>query len=127
MKKTMVLILALSALALSMLTGCGETGSAGNNGTTAPENTGVLPRADDLMPDATAPQTEDGNVNDTDGVITDGDNGPLEEIPDDGATANGGVNGTNGVTGTNGTNGTNGVTGTNGTGTVKKENSATMR
>ena len=116
MKKTMVVILALSALALSMLTGCGETGSAGNNGTNVPENTGILPGVDELMPEVTTPQPEDGNVNDTDGVITDNDNGPLVEVPDDGATANG-----------NGVNGTTGTTGTNDTAAAKKETGTTMR
>ena len=71
MKKTIVYILAAAALVLA-LSGCG--GNVNDNGLQ------VTPRPEVTMkPQVTAmPDVNDGVVNDDDGVITEGDNGPME-------------------------------------------------
>ena len=71
MKKTIVYILALASLVLTM-SGCG--GSMNDSGlrvTPVPEVT--------MKPQVSAmPDVNDGVVNDDNGVITEGDNGPME-------------------------------------------------
>ena len=103
MKKAMVLILALSVLAVSMLTGCGDTVESGNNTAPGVENTGILPEADDLLPEAVAPDMEDGEVHDTDGIITEDDNGERNDnntTVTNGGGKSGKNSGTNASTGT---------------------------
>jgi len=71
MKKTIVYILAAAALILA-LSGCGDNmNDSGLQVTPRPEVT--------MKPDVTAmPDVNNGVVNDDDGVITEGDNGPME-------------------------------------------------
>lgn len=73
MKKTMVYILALSMAFSALLSGCGE--NKNNRPNTTPT---VNPTATNA-PATMMPDPEDGNVNDNDGIITDGDNGPLTD------------------------------------------------
>ena len=70
MKRAMVYLIAISVLLTALLAGCGEirTGQSGTAPTNAPE-TMILP---DVTPDAS-----DGMVGDTDGIITEGDNGTV--------------------------------------------------
>ena len=110
MKKTMVYILALSMLAVTLLAGCGETGDNRNDMTGTPNATDAPGTDIDLVPDMLEPDTDDGRVNDTDGIITDGDNGGS------GATSGTGTNGNNGMT--NGTASGAGTAAGNGTGTT---------
>ena len=71
MKKTIVYILTLAALVMA-LSGCG--GSMNDSAMQVTPRPGVTAK-----PDVTAmPDVNDGVVNDDDGVITEGDNGPLE-------------------------------------------------
>ena len=71
MKKTIVYILTVAALALA-LSGCG--GSMDDSGIQVTPRPGVT-----MAPDVTAmPDVNNGVVNDDDGVITEGDNGPME-------------------------------------------------
>ena len=71
MKKTIVYILAAAALILA-LSGCGDNmNDSGFQVTPRPEVS--------MKPDVTAmPDANNGIVNDDDGVITEGDNGPME-------------------------------------------------
>ena len=111
MKRAMVYLIVLSALVTSLLSGCGESGTnssgaASGTAPAAPETT-LLPK--NMMPDES-----DGVVNDTDGMITEGDNGGSLS----GITGNGTAGDSNGSTfnGAAGGQGSLGV-GTNGTGT----------
>ena len=68
MKRAMVYLIAISTLLTALLSGCGEMKRPGTaDPTPAPKET-VSPA--DMMPDES-----DGIVNDTDGIITEDDNG----------------------------------------------------
>ena len=69
MKKTMVWLLALSVLCAALLTGCGEMAGDGNGNNT----TGAPASPSDGVPETMLPDVNDGFVDDTDGIITDGD------------------------------------------------------
>ena len=75
MKKTIVYILVVSALVLA-LGGCGSTMNDGM----IDNAIHVTPRPEVTMkPEVTSmPEVNNGVVNDDDGVITEGDNGPME-------------------------------------------------
>lgn len=108
MKKAMVYILALTMLFTVMLSGCGENRGNGNNGGTDPKNT-------DILPEVSMPVVEDGEVEDTDGIITDDDNGTGTVTGGDTGMGNNGGNGTGNTGAGNGNgNGGNGTTGGNG-------------
>ena len=118
MKKTMIYILAISALCAALLTGCGETRDYRTDTVNTPDNTGVLPEVDDLVPDMTEPDMNDGIVNDDNGIITENDNGNRTDY-NNGTGTNGTMsNGTN-ANGSNQMSGTGGTTGSNGTGTAR--------
>ena len=101
MKKTMVWILALTVLCAALLTGCGETAGSGNG-----NNTADTPASgSDNAPETMLPDVNDGFVDDTDGIITDGDTGRTDDGPADGpmggnSTAGGAPENGNVVTGT---------------------------
>ena len=115
MKKALIYGLAISALCLAALTGCGDSRDMRND-TTAPANpTDVLPDMDELLPEAMVPDENDGIVTDRDGII-DERNDPTvrnenETIREEernmtdaaGATRPAGTTGATGVTGTGGT------------------------
>ena len=121
MKKTMVYILALSMLAAALLAGCGETGDNRNDATVPPDATGNIPEMDDITPDEMEPDPRDGEVNDTDGFITEGDNAGGGTNAGVGNDVSGLTAGTGGNGGTAG--GTNDANGGNGTGGLTVGNS----
>ena len=65
MKKTMVSILALLMVTAALLSGCGETGGRQDG-----SDNGILPDVDIDMPNGMQPDPVDGEVDDTDGIIT---------------------------------------------------------
>ena len=71
MKKTIVYIMAAAALILA-LSGCGDNMSDSGLQVTPRPEVSMKPQVS-AMPDV-----NNGVVNDDDGVITDGDNGPME-------------------------------------------------
>ena len=82
MKRAMVYLIAISALLTALLSGCGEqrTNQQTTPPTAAPETT--------ILPETMMPDESDGVVGDTDGIITEDDNGgSLSES--DGAAASG--------------------------------------
>ena len=117
MKRAMVYLIVLSALMTALLSGCGE--SKANPSDTVP---GTVPPAapeTTMLPENMLPDESDGVVNDTDGIITEGDNGgSLGGVTGNG-TAGGTTIGGSGSTsgGTTGGQGGMGV-GTNGTGSM---------
>ena len=82
MKKTMVSLLAMSALAVSLLAGCAGTGENRDSTTEPPRQTGVLPDLEDMVPDVAEPDPRDGEVTDTDGIITQNDDARSAERDD---------------------------------------------
>ena len=69
MKKAMIYILALTLAFSALLTGCGEI--RGRDDKTAPAET---PEAT-ILPETMMPDPADGEVRDSDGIITDDDSG----------------------------------------------------
>jgi len=71
MKRAMVYLIALSALAVTLLTGCGENRKTpAATATPKPEA-----RQEEVVPGTGAPDIDDGIVKDTDGMIEDEDTG----------------------------------------------------
>ena len=70
MKKAMVYILALTLAFSTLLAGCGEMGGT-NRDKNAPAKT---PQAT-ILPETMMPDPADGEVRDSDGIITDNDSG----------------------------------------------------
>ena len=88
MKKAMVYICALSLALSALLAGCGETRRTDGGAATptpAPEVT--------VLPENMMPEVADGEVRDRDGIITDGDTGSGNVLPETG-TGNKTENGT---------------------------------
>ena len=89
MKKTMVRLLVLTVLCAALLAGCGETAGNGNNtsGTAGSGNNapGAVASGSDNAPETMLPDVNDGFVDDTDGIITDGDTGRTDDSAADGA------------------------------------------
>ena len=77
MKRAMIYLIAISALLTALLSGCGE--NVGKNPTTTPpaSNPNVT-----MKPEVGEPNVSDGVINDTDGVITEGDNGGSTNVMD---------------------------------------------
>lgn len=78
MKKTMAWVLVLGVLCAALLTGCGETAGDGNGNNT----TDTPASGSDNVPETMLPDVNDGVVDDTDGIIGDGDT----DWADNGAT-----------------------------------------
>ena len=99
MKKSMVYVIALTLAFSTFLAGCGEMN--GTNGVTKPTEKPL----ETILPETMMPKPEDGVVNDTDGIITDSDNGTVTETspkmpsstlnPGNGAPASGAAGMTN--------------------------------
>ena len=70
MKKAMIYILAFTLAFSALLSGCGEIRGRGGD-KTAPTET---PEAT-ILPETMMPDPADGEVRDSDGIITDGDSG----------------------------------------------------
>lgn len=77
MKRAMIYLIAISALLTAILSGCGEHAMKNPNPnapTTTPDVT--------MQPEIGEPDVSDGVINDTDGMITEGDNGGSKNVMD---------------------------------------------
>ena len=70
MKKAMIYILALTLAFSTLLAGCGEMRGT-NNDKTPPSETPETT----VLPETMMPDPADGEIRDSDGIITDGDSG----------------------------------------------------
>ena len=77
MKRAMIYLISISALLTALLSGCGE--NIGKNPTATPPATSPDVT---MQPEIVEPDVSDGVVKDTDGMITEGDNGGSKNVMD---------------------------------------------